>query len=222
MIDIHSHILPGVDDGSRSVDMTKKILSAYVEEGVSQVICTPHQTKELHRPEVLKDRFSKLQRAVAAYPVKLYLGAEIYYYEDIIPDLQSGKLLTLNATEYILVEFSTRAEMVYIPDAIYELSIAGYKPIVAHIERYGYLSVDNWGEIKSNGGLIQVNASIFEKKEYSKLVKHFMKKDLVDFIASDCHNDVSRKADFSAAKTYIQKKFPDRYGKYFGDNNFLL
>ena len=221
MIDIHSHILPGVDDGSRSVDMTKKILSAYVRQGVSQVICTPHQSSELHRPEVLQDRFSQLRSEVADYPVRLYLGAEIYYYENIIPDLQSGRLLTLNSTEYVLVEFSTRAEMVYIPDAVYELSIAGYKPIVAHIERYGYFSFENWEEVKSNGGLIQVNASVFEKKEYAKLVKKFLKSDLVDFIASDCHNDVSRTADFSAAKTYIEKKFPDRYEKYFGDNNFL-
>lgn len=221
MIDIHSHILPGVDDGSRSLEMTKNLLALYREEGVSAVVCTPHQSRELRRAEQLKAQFALLEEKVKDCGVKLYLGAEIYYYDGMLDDLNSGELLTLNGTKYVLVEFSTRNEMAYIPDVVYELSVAGYKPIVAHIERYGYLSLDGWREVKSNSGLIQVNASIFTKKECAKLVKKFMKADLVDFIASDCHNEGSRSVNFSAAKAYVAKKFSERYDKYFGDNNIF-
>lgn len=221
MTDIHSHILPGVDDGSRSMEMTKNILAAYVSEGVDKVICTPHQGPALHRPELLRKKFSVLEEEAAGYPVKLLLGAEIYYYEGMIAHLNDGSLLTFNGTPYVLVEFSPRTEMVYIPDAVYELSVAGYKPIIAHIERYNYLKADNYAEIKSNGGLIQVNAQSFERKEYAKLLKYLLKRDMVDFISSDCHSDGHRNVDFSAARAYIEKKFPRKYDKFFGNNDIF-
>ena len=77
MIDIHSHMLPDVDDGSPSLAVTKNILARYVEEGVDKVICTPHQNSALLRPALLKERFAELQGNVAEFPVGLYLGAEL-------------------------------------------------------------------------------------------------------------------------------------------------
>ena len=70
MIDIHSHILPGVDDGSRSLEMTKNILAEYVREGIERVMCTPHQGKALRRPDVLKAASAKLVEDDRAYPVQ--------------------------------------------------------------------------------------------------------------------------------------------------------
>ena len=175
MIDIHSHMLPGVDDGSPSLAVTKNILARYVEEGVDKVICTPHQNSALLRPALLKERFAELQGNVAEFPVGLYLGAELYYCENIVDLLASGRFLTLAGTKYVLVEFSTRHEMVYIPDAVYELSVAGYVPIVAHIERYPYFPLKQWAEVRENGGLIQLNASCFAKKENLGLAKKALK-----------------------------------------------
>ena len=221
MIDIHSHILPGVDDGSRSLEMTKNILAEYVREGIEKVMCTPHQGKALRRPEVLKAAFAKLVDDVKDYPVQLLLGSEIYYYEGMLPDMNSGELLTLNNTKYVLVEFSTRNDVVYIPDAVYDLSVAGYRPIVAHIERYDYLKESAWTEIKDNGALIQVNAASFAKKDYAKTIKRLFKRGVVDFIASDCHSDGRRNVDFTAARAYITKKAPREYYKFFGDNDIF-
>lgn len=222
MIDIHTHILPCVDDGSRSVEMTRSILMRHLREGVDKVICTPHQGERLHRADTLRQTFKELKGEVADLPVKLFLGAEIYYYGSMIDDLRSGKLLTLAGSKYVLVEFSTRVEMVYIPDVVYELTVAGYRPIVAHMERYPYLDLDGCREVKSNGGLIQVNASLFTKKEASAKLKKLMKNNLVDFIASDCHNDETRCVDFTAAKVYVKKKYPDRYQKFFVDDQLDL
>ncbi len=221
MIDIHSHILPCVDDGSQSLAMTKTILGDYMAEGVDKVICTPHQNVELRRPDILKAEFEKLKEDVKDIPVELFLGAEIYYYDGMTEHLKSGELLTLNGGNHVLVEFSTRMET-DIPEAVYSLSLAGYVPIVAHIERYAYLQDSAFADIKYNGGLIQVNSSSFAKKVYLKTLKRLLKGDMVDFIASDCHNDTTRRADFSAAKKYISKKFPAKYDKFFGDGNFPL
>ena len=80
MIDIHSHILPCVDDGSDSLETSRKLLLQCVEQGVDRVICTPHQNKITRRAEVLRREFDNLSAAVSDIPVKLYLGAEIAYY----------------------------------------------------------------------------------------------------------------------------------------------
>ena len=151
MLDIHSHILPGVDDGSKSMEMTAEILSRYAEEGIDRVICTPHQGRELHRPELIMQKLGETSSLASEYGITLYPGAEIYYYDGMISDLKSGRLLTLNGTRHVLVEFSTRAELEYIPDACYELSLEGYVPVVAHIERYFYLNKQAYAEIKNNG-----------------------------------------------------------------------
>ena len=222
MTDIHSHILPGVDDGSSSMEMTKNILAAYVAEGVGKIVCTPHQGQRLQRADVLKSRFAELKEVAKAYPVELSLGAEIYYYDGMTEDLSSGALLTMNDTKYVLIEFSTRADIAYIPDAAYALSIAGYVPIIAHIERYPYIGKDEYFELRSNGALIQVNSSSFEKKEYAKTLKLLLKNEMVDFIGSDCHNDSRRIVNFAAAKKYIQKKFPHQFDKFFGDSNIIM
>lgn len=221
MIDIHSHILPGVDDGSKSMEMTAEILSRYAEEGIDRVICTPHQGRELHRPELIMQKLGETSSLASEYGITLYPGAEIYYYDGMISDLKSGRLLTLNGTRHVLVEFSTRAELEYIPDVCYELSLEGYVPVVAHIERYFYLDKQAYAEIKNNGALIQVNASSFAKKEYLKTLSHLLKRDMVDFIASDCHSNGRRNVDFSSARKYVSKKFRRSYDKFFGDNNIF-
>lgn len=221
MLDIHSHILPGVDDGSKSMEMTKNILSRYVEEGISAVMCTPHQSAQLRRSAVLRERFALFKEEVSSYPIDFYLGSEIYYYDGMLADLKSGELLTLNDTSYVLVEFSTRAELANIPDAVYELSLAGYKPIVAHVERYDYLEKSSYDEIISNGGMLQVNCSSFGKKEHLGLLKRLLKRDMISFIASDAHSDGRRNVDFSAARKFIAKKFPALVQKFFGDNNIF-
>lgn len=202
--------------------MTKNILAAYVNEGVTKVICTPHQSRELRRADVIRSRFSELKDVAASSGIEFFLGSEIYYYDGMAADLKSGELLTLNDSRHVLVEFSTRADIAYIPDAAYALSIAGYVPVIAHIERYPYLGKEEYFELRSNGAQIQVNSSSFEKKDYAKTLKLLLKNGLVDYIASDCHNDTRRLPRFGAAKKYISKKFPRLYDKLFSGENSIV
>jgi protein-tyrosine phosphatase len=200
--------------------MTRSILQQYVQQGVSKVICTPHQNRDCHRAEMLKQAFSELVSQVADIPVQLFLGAEIYYYPEMLQDLKNGRLLTLNHSAYVLVEFST-SNPTEIADIIYELKIAGYIPIVAHIERYFYLTKQDYFSIKENGGLIQVNAQSIEHKHFFKNVKYLLKNDLVDFVASDCHNDTSRKVNFEPMREYLSKKFPRSFSKIWNNDTIV-
>lgn len=215
MIDIHSHILPCVDDGSDSLETSRKLLLQCVEQGIDRVICTPHQNKITRRAEVLRREFDKLSSAVSDIPVKLYLGAEIAYYSGMAGDIAKGELLTLGGSKYVLVEFSTSVSGEELCDAVYEITIADYVPIIAHIERYVNLTKQDYSSVKQTGALIQVNASSFKNKQTLKKVKYLLKKGLVDFVASDCHNIKYRGVDFTAAKEYVAKKYPEQFDRLF-------
>lgn len=215
MIDIHSHILWGVDDGADSELTSQTLLSQYVEQGVGYVICTPHQNKMLHRTETLRCEFANFKEKVKDVPVNFYLGAEVLYYEGMAKDIAKGELLTLGGTDYVLVEFPVSCNGEYVCDAVYELTIAGYLPIVAHIERYVNLTKKDYSAVKEAGALIQINASVFNHKITVKTAKYLLKKELVDFIASDCHDAKYRNVNFTSAREFVKKKFPGQYDKLF-------
>lgn len=215
MIDVHSHILWGVDDGADSASVSQELLSQYVEQGVDCVICTPHQNKMLHRTDILRCEFAVFKERFKGEPVTFHLGAEILYYEDMAKDILKGELLTLGDTNYVLVEFfeSCSAETVF--DAVYELTIAKYVPIIAHIERYVNLTKKDYSSIKGLGALIQINASVLRCKRTTKIARYLLKKGLVDFVASDCHDVSHRNVDFREIKGFVKKKYPSQYEKLF-------
>lgn len=213
MVDIHTHILYGVDDGSDSKETSIYLLAQARECGIDKILLTPHQNEEMIRTEELKELFLKFKEDFKSFGIDYYLGSEIYYYQNMINDLDDNKLLTLNNTKYVLVEFSTNVKT-EIANIIYDLVIRGYKPIVAHIERYSYLTFDDYDEIKSSGGYIQVNSRSFENKAYKKILKYLLKNKMIDYISSDCHNQ-RRDISFDYAKKLIMKKYNDQYDKLF-------
>ena len=213
MVDIHTHILYGVDDGSQSSETSRYLLNQAKQANITHILLTPHQNEELKRSDELKDKFNTFKEEFKEFGISYYLGSEIYYYPKMIDDLDNNILLTLNNTKYILVEFSTRLET-NIQSICYDLVIRGYKPIIAHIERYHYLSLDDYNEIKSTGALIQINTKSFLNKAYKKKLKYLLKNNLVDFVASDCHNE-TRDLDFELAKKIISKKYKNLYDKLF-------
>ncbi|MGN0811922.1 MAG: tyrosine-protein phosphatase [Candidatus Coproplasma sp.] len=215
MIDIHSHILWGVDDGADSETTSQTLLSQYVEQGVDCVICTPHQNKKMRRADILRREFAVFQEKVKDVPVSFYLGAEILYYEGMAKDIAKGELLTLDGTDYVLVEFPVSCSGETVCDAVYELTIAKYKPIIAHIERYVNLTKKDYLAVKEAGALIQINAGAFNHNGTAKTAKYLLKKGLVDFIASDCHDAHRRNVNFTLAKEVVKKKFPKQYDKLF-------
>ena len=214
MIDIHNHILFAVDDGSKDLEMSLALLKEEMDSGVSLIYLTPHQNRNTLTGPLLKERYQSFLEEIKekGIDMDISLGAEIYYYPGLKQDLLSGKALTMDDSKYVLVEFSTRTET-DITEIVYELSTAGYIPIVAHIERYPYLKKQDYFDIKDAGALIQINSGSFSHFSSRGLIKYLLKNDLVDFVASDAHDPIKRKVDFSFVHTYIKKKHPDLYTK---------
>lgn len=219
MIDIHTHILFGVDDGAKDLNMAIDMLKLQVSMGVTAVILTPHYSKfNLGKEDLFQRNFDILVEKVQSenIPIKLYLGKEVYFRELI---LEKKDHLTFEGSVYTLVEFSTAHEQ-NIEETIFNLKVLKLKPIVAHIERYPYLSKQDYVSIKKSGGLIQINSEalfgVYGFK-HRRNIKFLFAEKLVDFVASDCHNLTNRKPNLKKAYQKVLKM----YGKAYADKIFV-
>ena len=216
MKDIHTHIIPFVDDGSPDLETSINMIKHEIDIGVTEIICTPHHIYHRYEAtvEVIKERFNFLKEEVERLnlPIKLYLGQEICYShrEDIIAMLKRGELLTLNNSYRVLLEFSFTREPEDILDIIYNFNVNGYEVIIAHVERYEWMDYNKVLALRNEGALIQINSNSYlglttwkEKRFVKKLLKH----NLVDFVASDTHSFRPSTLD----KSYKKIKKPDLF-----------
>ena len=219
-VDIHTHILPYLDDGSENMETTLEMLRIAQREGITHMIATPHYRAGYYRAdsERLYESLFQVQQLAEANGIliELYAGNEIYYRKELDDKLYEGNLCTLNGTEYVLVEFPTAENFVYIRNAMDELFCMGYTPIIAHVERYQCLTknVDNVRELKDMGCGIQVNAASvtgengFKSKRF---VHKLLKKQLVDYIGTDAHNTSGRKPAMKKCAKLLYKKYNHDY-----------
>jgi Capsular polysaccharide biosynthesis protein len=221
--DIHCHYMYGVDDGSKSPEMTLSMLDQAYEQGVRGVIMTPHYNpKAWHKSaEELRERFREVRKLVKAKghaDMKLWLGSEIFYHKDKTPsEMLDGNLISMAKSGYLLMEFHTTVEYSYIEAAVTEAQGAGYIPILAHIERFDALrgDLDKVAQIKNAGALIQVNASSVigdEGFRIKSFVKKLLKNRMIEFVATDTHRDAKwRVPNLGPAADYIYKKCSENY-----------
>lgn len=214
LIDVHNHSMPGVDDGSQDPDMTFQMLQMAYEEGIRAIILTPHY-KSTMDPDTTQKRYRGYRKACmvaekVSPKMRLYLGEELYYDSRMVQRLREGRALTLNGTQYVLVEFPVYVDYPYIRQAVQSLWSAGYLPVLAHIERYEALKkMDRVEELVELGAYIQVNAdSVIGKAGFR--TKHYLlkliKNDLVHLIGTDAHNVSKRPPQMSACAAYLKKK----------------
>ena len=212
MIDIHTHILPGVDDGSKDLETSLAMIEQEIKDGVTDIVLTPHvqsSVTKASREEHIKI-YKELSDAVKEknLNIKLHLGAEIMYHSHLNPNYDDYKFGKEN---YILIEFSTRVATP-IEDICYDIIFQGFKVIVAHIERYAYLSIEDIIRIKQSGALIQTNASSIlgqDKKVSKKVIKQLIKHQLIDIIATDTHSMNRRPPNLLEAKNYLKKYYTE-------------
>lgn len=216
MIDIHTHVIPNVDDGSPSLETSLEMIKHEISIGVDTIYCTPHHIYHRYEKSVeeIKKAFQTLKEAVEKekLPIKLYLGQEICYThrEDIPSMLKAGKLLTLNNTNRVLLEFSFTREPEDLLDILYNFSINGYEVIIAHIERYEWISYDKVVALINEGAKIQINSNSYlglTTWKEKRFVKKLLKKGLVDYVASDTHSFRPSTLD----KSYKKIKNPDLF-----------
>lgn len=166
-IDIHSHILPGLDDGAKSPEETQRILQLAYQEGIRAIIATPHfvSGKKSVSPQRIAEAVYCLRERLDEWklPLELYPGNEVFYQSEAADWLEAGGICTLAQSRYVLAEFHPTTEYAYLRDGLWKLLSYGYYPILAHTERYDCLfqRKERLEEIKKRGGFIQVNASSF-------------------------------------------------------------
>lgn len=213
MFDIHTHILPGVDDGSKDFDTSLKLILSEIDNGVSSIMLTPHYCPSRgykNNAESVKSAFADFCEKInqKQLPVKFLLGQEIYYsdYDDIIKKIENGEVLTLNNSKYVLIEFSLKDKPQNIIETVYNLDVKGYKVIIAHIERYKWMTLDFAEELKNEGCLLQMNAESYFSLKLGLFCKKLIKNNLIDFIASDLHN---------GRKNYLKKAMKTLGNEFF-------
>lgn len=208
MIDIHSHILPHIDDGAENIDITIEMLKNAVSDGIEKIVATPHYCIGCGTCTIaeVKDYVSILNSHIKEnkIQIKIYSGQEVYLNENTIEDYLEGNIGTINDSRYMLTECPISEFNSHIFNIIYELKIRGIIPIIAHPERYipimeNVLNINKFIEI---GCLFQMNSGsiqgVFGKKV--KLVADlFLKNGIYNFIGSDAHNCINRITGLSKA-----------------------
>lgn len=196
MIDFHSHIIPEIDDGSRSIEETMLLLEEAKNAGFTAIISTSHYLQEHYEfdEEARKKFLEIIQMGVSnlGIDIELYLGSEIYASYDIVELLKEHKASTINGTKYVLFELPMQTELPNLKNVIYNLLGNGYIPIIAHPERYTYVKENpNWLiEYLEIGVLAQANyGSIIGiyGKEAEKTVKQLLKNNMIHFLGTDVH-----------------------------------
>lgn len=198
MIDIHSHIIPNVDDGARSVEETFNILKEAQEAGFTDVILTSHFLLNYYENNAQELIFwkEKLQEVLKKQGTKINLhsGMEIYITNQMEELLENKKILTLANSRYMLIELPLATNVKYFDYVVYYLEAKGIKPIIAHPERYKCVQKDPdiVEEYIEKGCLIQCNyGSIVNLygREAEKTIKTLLKKNQVHFLGSDVHRE---------------------------------
>lgn len=219
-IDIHSHVLPGVDDGAQDMEQSVAMLRQAQDNGIQQMIVTPHQKEGRHcvSPQRMKGMAERLQNVAKreGVSVELYCGNELYYRSGLVPLLQSGEVCTLAGSSYVLIEFSPADEFSYVRNGLYQVLSAGYYPILAHGERYRCLlnQEKRIRELKEMGCYLQVNTdSVLGKLGFG--VKHYLhrllQERLVHFVSTDAHDTQKRRIRTAECAKVLKRKYGERY-----------
>ena len=220
-IDIHTHILFGIDDGAKDIEMTKQMLRLAKQSGTSAVFLTPHS-------ESGSFDFEKANAAMRGLlkdgepEIKLYTGCEIMYTDSVIDSLKSGTIPTLAGSRYVLCEFLPMQPYSDLERAVNSLCKSGYLPIIAHAERYACIDVKTARRLYDSGAYIQLNARSVAGKNGLKvknLCKKLLSAGLVHFIASDAHSLNTRVPVLKDAYEYVFKKFGEAYASEIFYNN---
>lgn len=227
IIDMHTHILPGLDDGAMDMKDSLELARMAVESGTEMLVATPHANQigrfENYFGNALKERFFTFERTLKEnnIPLRVFLGMEIYAYgnpENLQKKIEEKSLIGLNGTDYYLVEFPFKIDSDYIErvqDAIFDV---GGIPLIAHPERYSCVQnepglVYEW---LKTGASIQVNkGSVFGR--YGEVPKHtaltLFDHDLVTIVASDAHDPRRRTTWMTEIETFLKERYGEAYAK---------
>lgn len=207
MVDLHSHLIWDIDDGSKSQEMTVNMLKQAVNGGTTKIVLTPHYLLGHYMGTIdkIRSKTEEIENLIKRENLKLevFYGQEVYFSTNILEDLDRGSIITINNSRYMLIEFNMRNFSISeITETLYELELKGIKPIIAHPERY-HIFIKNpllINEFIKEGYLFQLNIGSLVGdfgKESKRLAEIFINNKIYNFIGSDAHRDQNRNPDMS-------------------------
>lgn len=223
MIDIHTHILPGIDDGSRDLYESLEMAQIAAEAGTKVMVATPHcnlprNFRKNFFDEAYRSLFDSTEQAIRAekIPLRLLPGMEVYITEDLPKLLADGKIMPLNGSRYVLMEFDMDGDPAFARYILPRIRSTGAVPVIAHVERYRFLQEDpllalQW---RKSGDVIQCNKASFQGRfgrRERDTAYYLLDCGLVDVIASDTHRPAVRTPDMGEAYAMLSIHYPEEY-----------
>jgi len=196
-VDMHSHLLPGLDDGLKTMDDTVAFVKELHALGYEKLICTPHILSDVHpnSPSTILPRLEEVRAALAEnnVPVKIEAAAEYMIDHEFEQTIKRGDKLLTFGKNYILIEMSYLAASPNLDQVVFDLRVAGLQPIFAHPERYNYYhpKFEQYEKLKNMGCLLQVNLlslSGYYGKPIKKIAEKLITEGMIDFIGTDMHH----------------------------------
>ena len=212
MVDMHSHVLPGIDDGAKTPQDSIVLIRKMMELGIKKIIATPHVMIDFYRntPETINNALEILKAELVkeSIDIPVEAAAEHYFDETFEARVNDGKLITMG-DNYALFEFSFINQPPNAISVIQTMNDMGYKPILAHPERYPYMDIDQFKNLHNWGCNFQLNTislTGYYGKEAKRLAESLIDNQLIDFISSDMHHPKHAAAFGDALRTsYIEK-----------------
>lgn len=197
-VDLHSHLIPGIDDGVQSVDEAVYLLRELREWGIQKVITTPHVMSEgyTNTAETIKNGLYHVKNSLISQGINITVEAAAEYYLDeaFESKIEEEELLTIG-NKYILFEMSYMNKAPNLDEALFQLSSRGFKPVMAHPERYNYYhdsDLQSYRDLRDKGVFLQMNMGSLigsYSPEVKRVARQMIKEELVDFISTDMHNE---------------------------------
>lgn len=223
MVDLHSHLIWGIDDGSKSKEMTINMLRQAVEGGTKKLVFTPHYLPGYYEVPIIEVREKAKEISLLTkeegLDIEIYCGQEVYFTENMLEYLENELIGTINESRYMLIEFNMRNFSVKeVIDILYEIQLKGIVPVIAHPERY-HKFIKNpslINEFIKEGFLFQLNLGSITGdfgKEVKKTAEVFLKNKIYSFLGSDAHRDEKRNPDMSIG-IEILKAMDNNYFSY--------
>lgn len=194
--DMHSHLIPAIDDGSKDLDDSVAMIRRFSELGYQKVVTTPHVMSDFYKntPEIINEGLEKVRARLKQEGISVEIEAAAeYYLDEALEQLIKDKNLLTFGDNYVLFELPFVAEPPNLNSIIFDLQTQGYKPVLAHPERYGfwYNDFDKYLELHDKGVLLQLNILSLighYSPETKKIAERLVKEGVVSFLGSDCHH----------------------------------
>ena len=200
LVDIHNHLLPGIDDGAPTIEDSIQLFRRFSDLGIRDFICTPHIMNDYYpnTPTTINASLDKVKKALALtndlWGIKVHAAAEYMMDQNFMELLEGGEILTLK-DNYILVEMSYFQAPINLKEILFQLQTKGFKPVLAHPERYAYYhskDLSKYEDLKNRGCLFQVNALSLSSHYGTGIQKtafQLLEAGMIDLIGTDAHRE---------------------------------